>query len=117
MKNSSYSQFKLLLAILIAATVTIQVKAQTTKEIASPSNQITGKYTVPDCPEWVNHAVFYQIILKRITTRMTTALAIYPASSKSWITLKAWALMPSGSIHFLNRPFATPVTTFPTIAR
>ena len=61
MKNSSYSQFKLLLAILIAATVTIQVKAQTTKEIASPSNQITGKYTVPDCPEWVNHAVFYQI--------------------------------------------------------
>ena len=25
------------------------------------NNEITGKYTIPDCPEWANHAVFYQV--------------------------------------------------------
>jgi glycosidase len=25
------------------------------------NSDVTGKYVIPDCPEWVNHAVFYQI--------------------------------------------------------
>jgi len=60
MKNSSHSSFKLLLALVFVVLATVQMNAQT-KEVAPLSNQVTGKYTIPDCPEWVNNAVFYQI--------------------------------------------------------
>src|SRR5208283_5176512 len=33
----------------------------TEKASPAPENLVTGKYTVPDCPQWVNDAVFYQI--------------------------------------------------------
>jgi maltose alpha-D-glucosyltransferase/alpha-amylase len=39
----------------------VQCKTKSIKEDVTVSNQITGKYSIPDCPEWVNHAVFYQI--------------------------------------------------------
>jgi glycosidase len=65
MKTASYPKIKLLLALLSVAILTVQCKNEKAKEVVSTrdstSNQVTGKYTVPDCPEWVNHAVFYQI--------------------------------------------------------
>ena len=60
MKNSSHSQFKLLLVLIFIVLATVQINAQT-KEVAPLSKQVTGKYIIPDCPEWVNNAVFYQI--------------------------------------------------------
>ena len=29
--------------------------------LAAPAQTITGKYTVPEMPEWARNAVFYQI--------------------------------------------------------
>ena len=60
MQNTFYFRIKVL-TILLVALSTIQGTAQNTEKVASTSNQVTGKYIVPDCPEWVNHAVFYQI--------------------------------------------------------
>lgn len=61
MKNTSYSPFKLLLALLFVVVATVQSKGQNATAVASSANQVTGKYTIPDCPEWANNAVFYQI--------------------------------------------------------
>jgi maltose alpha-D-glucosyltransferase/alpha-amylase len=51
----------LLLALLFVVVATVQINAQNATAVASPANQVTGKYTIPDCPEWANNAVFYQI--------------------------------------------------------
>jgi len=61
MKNTSYSPFKLLLALLFVVGTAVQSKAQNATAVALTANQVTGKYSIPDCPEWVNNAVFYQI--------------------------------------------------------
>ena len=55
-----------LIALLLLATMTISLtsckgKTSSVAENSSYKNEITGKYKIPDCPEWVNHAVFYQI--------------------------------------------------------
>lgn len=60
MKNAFSFVIKLLMVLLFALS-TVQCKDKSRKEIASNPNQITGEYTVPDCPGWVNNAVFYQI--------------------------------------------------------
>jgi maltose alpha-D-glucosyltransferase/alpha-amylase len=59
MKNTFYSKTNLLLVLLLFAVATIQCKDKNIKGAAS--TQITGKYSIPDCPEWANTAVFYQI--------------------------------------------------------
>jgi glycosidase len=61
MKDALYSKIKLLLTLIMIAILTVQCKSKSIKEVVTVSNQITGKYFIPDCPEWVNHAVFYQI--------------------------------------------------------
>lgn len=61
MRKTLYSQVKLVLILLMAAISAIQCKPKSTKDVDPVSKEITGKYTVPDCPEWVNHAVIYQI--------------------------------------------------------
>jgi glycosidase len=59
MKIPSFSQSRLLLGLLVTAIIGVQCKTNEKPAVAAP--QITGKYTVPDCPEWANTAVFYQI--------------------------------------------------------
>jgi glycosidase len=66
MRNTSNSNIRLLLALLFVAMLTVQCKNENenkkeTVSTAKAANQVTGKYVIPDCPEWVNHAVFYQI--------------------------------------------------------
>jgi glycosidase len=61
MKNISCSKFKLNLGLLLVFLTMVQCKTNGTSEESSISNQVTGKYSIPDAPEWVNHAVFYQI--------------------------------------------------------
>ena len=53
MKNSFNSKFTFLFSLLIVAFTSVQCQIT--------SNQITGKYTIPNSPAWVNSAVFYQI--------------------------------------------------------
>ncbi len=48
-------------AILVVFLLVIQCSNPKNETNALFSNQITGKYTIPDCPAWVNQAVFYQI--------------------------------------------------------
>lgn len=54
MRNSLIIKLDLLAALLL--TVQFNGFSQVTT-----NNTITGAYTKPDCPEWVNNAVFYQI--------------------------------------------------------
>jgi glycosidase len=58
MKNISSNKVIVLPLLLITLSF---VHCKNTNEIASGTNKITGKYVIPDCPEWVNNAVFYQI--------------------------------------------------------
>jgi glycosidase len=58
MKQSSYSKMKLFAVLFVFFLSILRSNGQAT---TTASNQITGKYTIPDCPEWVNTAVFYQI--------------------------------------------------------
>ncbi len=54
-----YNLFVVMFLVVVAA---IYCKNTGTKETSTtPENLITGKYIIPDCPEWANHAVFYQI--------------------------------------------------------
>ena len=53
MKNSFNSKISFLLVLLLSISTIVYSQITT--------NQITGKYTIPNSPEWVNHAVFYQI--------------------------------------------------------
>jgi glycosidase len=53
MKNSFNSKITFLFSLLIVAFTSVQCQIT--------SNQITGKYTIPNSPSWVNSAVFYQI--------------------------------------------------------
>ncbi|HEY4788993.1 MAG TPA: alpha-amylase family glycosyl hydrolase [Bacteroidales bacterium] len=61
MRNTFCSKTNLLVTILFVTMATVQGKTKNVSEGDSTSSQITGKYTIPDCPEWANHAVFYQI--------------------------------------------------------
>ncbi len=51
----------LTLAALIVITLFSSCKSNEAKESVSVTNEITGKYIIPDSPEWAHHAVFYQI--------------------------------------------------------
>lgn len=48
----------LLYSIVILLAGLEEISAQ---KISIDSAVITGKYTIPDCPKWLNNAVFYQI--------------------------------------------------------
>lgn len=61
MKSKIYSQAKLWLALLAIVVISVQFKNKTTENLSTSPSEITGKYTVPDCPAWANTAVFYQI--------------------------------------------------------
>ena len=54
MKNNSLLKSGLLLAFIMLAV-------NTGISQGTSASTITGTYTKPDCPEWVNNAVFYQI--------------------------------------------------------
>lgn len=56
-----YFRARLLLVLMAVILIAAQCKTKTTEKQTSFSNEITGKYSVPDCPEWANTAVFYQI--------------------------------------------------------
>ena len=49
----------LFFALLISLTFNFSINAQDI--ISIDSAVITGEYTIPDCPSWINNAVFYQI--------------------------------------------------------
>ncbi|HOS85473.1 MAG TPA: alpha-amylase family glycosyl hydrolase, partial [Bacteroidales bacterium] len=51
------SQLKTVLAILIVALLSTQCN-QVEQE---KTQDITGEFTIPNCPEWAKNAVFYQI--------------------------------------------------------
>jgi len=59
MKKVFYSRIWLVVSSLVIAITIVQCTSK--QNVTSVTNQITGKYTIPDCPEWVNNAVFYQI--------------------------------------------------------
>jgi glycosidase len=46
-------------AILFQLIIINSINAQ--EPLSIDSAVITGKYTIPDCPKWINNAVFYQI--------------------------------------------------------
>lgn len=50
-------QLKPVLALLIVALLCTQCKHEEKEAI----QEITGKFTIPNCPEWAKNAVFYQI--------------------------------------------------------
>ena len=52
---------KLILIILVINLVACKEKKTSATRLEFTGNEITGKYKAPDCPEWANHAVFYQI--------------------------------------------------------
>jgi maltose alpha-D-glucosyltransferase/alpha-amylase len=41
--------------------VSIVISLQAQEKLSIDSGTITGKATIPDCPDWLNNAVFYQI--------------------------------------------------------
>jgi maltose alpha-D-glucosyltransferase/alpha-amylase len=49
----------LIFTLLIFLQCNVRINAQ--ESLSIDSAVITGKYTVPDCPAWLNNAVFYQI--------------------------------------------------------
>ena len=49
----------LILSFVVILSETENLNAQ--KKMSFDSAEITGKYTIPDCPQWLNNAVFYQI--------------------------------------------------------
>jgi maltose alpha-D-glucosyltransferase/alpha-amylase len=51
----------LMLIILVISLTSCKEKKSLVIKTDLSGNEITGKYKIPDCPEWVNHAVFYQI--------------------------------------------------------
>ena len=59
MKNVLKIFCVLTLLILVGSKGYAQSKSQ--EKYSVDSAVITGKYTVPDCPAWLNNAVFYQI--------------------------------------------------------
>ena len=58
-------QIKPIIFLILIVTLIAQCSGNKEKESADRNNfirdEITGKYEIPDCPEWVHHAVFYQI--------------------------------------------------------
>ena len=58
MKHSYYSKMKLFAVLSVFFLSILRSNCQV---ITTASNQITGKYTIPESPEWVKKAVFYQI--------------------------------------------------------
>lgn len=62
MQKVSTFNYNLLMVLLLIVFLTIYCKSNKTKEVfVTLENEITGKYIVPDCPQWVNHAVLFQI--------------------------------------------------------
>ena len=61
MQNTMFSKIMLMLTLILFAVCPVQGQSQKLKEPVQISNQITGKYVIPESPEWVNNAVFYQI--------------------------------------------------------
>jgi maltose alpha-D-glucosyltransferase/alpha-amylase len=51
----------LVLAILALSMISCKEKKQSVFTADFSGHEITGKYQIPDCPEWAHHAVFYQI--------------------------------------------------------
>lgn len=58
MKHSYYFKMKLFAVLSVFFLSILKSNGQV---ITTASNQITGKYTIPESPEWVKKAVFYQI--------------------------------------------------------
>jgi glycosidase len=61
MRKLRYATVSLLLALTAIIILLVQCTSKPVNENVSLPHKITGKYSIPDCPEWVNHAVFYQI--------------------------------------------------------
>jgi len=61
MQNTMFSKIMLIFVLVLFAVFPVQGQSQKAKEPVQISNQITGKYVIPESPEWVNNAVFYQI--------------------------------------------------------
>ncbi len=51
--------FFITIALLVVLAAVNNVRAQ--ESLSIDSAVITGRYKIPDCPKWLNHAVFYQI--------------------------------------------------------
>ena len=52
-------KLNILLSITLFLIAIVNIRAQ--QSIAIDSAVITGKYKIPNCPDWLNNAVFYQI--------------------------------------------------------
>lgn len=61
MKSISFFCTKIFLVMMAITAFCVQCKTKTSEKPSDDVNNITGKYTIPDCPEWANSAVFYQI--------------------------------------------------------
>ncbi len=52
---------KLMLTILLIGMTSCKGKKSLVIKTDFSGKEITGKYEIPDCPEWAHHAIFYQI--------------------------------------------------------
>ena len=104
-----------LLVLLAACQTSTPEKA--VQKIDITSAEISGKYTIPPGPQYLHHAVFYQIYPQTFYDSNGDGIGDLPGIIKKRIMSKVLASMDSGSIPFLNLPFLMQGMMYQTITK